>query len=83
MRIYRTATVFLVPAIAHLLRLIFLATAAALYVYFLPSLIAEKRKLPRTQALFVWNLAAGWLIIPWVIALVLAYKMDPMPQTTA
>lgn len=83
MRMYRMAVAPLAITAVYLARLLFLGAAAALYVYFLPSLIAEKRKLPKTQAVFVWNLAAGWLILPWIIALVLAYTMDPVPQSTA
>lgn len=83
MKFYRMVVTALVTPVVYLARLLLLGAAAALYVYFLPSLVAERRKLPRTQAVFLWNLAAGWLVIPWVIALVLAYTMDPVPQSTA
>lgn len=83
MRTYRIAAMLLEAGVVYLIRLFVLGAAAALYVYFLPSLIAEKRKLPKTQAIFVLNLAAGWMIVPWVVALVLAYKMEALPQSAA
>jgi hypothetical protein len=83
MRIYRIAVILVVATIVYLIRLLFLAAAAAMYVYFLPSLLAEKRNPLKVQPVFVINLAAGWMIVPWIIALVLAYKMDRVPQSVA
>lgn len=55
--------------------LLFVVIAAAmLCVYFYPSARAYQNKHPDTTAIFVLNLLLGWLFIPWVIALVWAYK---------
>jgi hypothetical protein len=35
------------------------------------------------QPLFILNLAAGWMVVPWLVALVLAYKMESVPGSTA
>lgn len=83
MRVYRIAVILLVATVVYVIRLLFLGAAAALYIYFLPSLVAEKRNPLKVQPIFVLNLAAGWMIIPWLIALVLAYKMDRVPQSAA
>jgi hypothetical protein len=83
MRIYRITVILLVATIVYVFRLLFLTAAAALYVYFLPSLIAEKRNPDKMQPVFVLNLVAGWMVIPWIVALVLAYRMDIAPQSTA
>lgn len=83
MKIFRIPADFLSTAIVYLFRLLFLAAAAALYVYFLPSLIAEARNPSKMQPLFILNLAAGWMFVPWVVALVLACKMGAEPRTTA
>lgn len=83
MRIYRIAVIVLIATMVYIVRLLFFGTAGLLYIYFLPSLVAEKRNPLKMQPIFVLNLAAGWLILPWVIALVWAYKMDSVPQSTA
>ncbi|WP_229483022.1 superinfection immunity protein [Massilia horti] len=83
MRIYRVALILMAATIIYFFRLLFLGIAAILYIYFLPSLIAEKRNPLKAHSIFVFNLLTGWLIIPWIIALVLAYRMDSVPQSTA
>lgn len=83
MRIYRIAVILLVATVVYLFRVLFVTTAAALYVYFLPSLIAEKRNPLKVPPIFILNLVAGWLILPWLVALVLAYKMESVPESTA
>jgi hypothetical protein len=83
MRIYRIAVILLVATVVYLFRVLFVTTAAALYVYFLPSLIAEKRNPLKMQPIFILNLAAGWMVLPWLVALVLAYKMESVPGSTA
>jgi hypothetical protein len=82
MRIYRIAVILLVATVVYVFRLLFVSTAAALYVYFLPSLVAEKRNPLKVQPVFILNLAAGWMILPWIVALVMAYKMDVSPEST-
>lgn len=40
--------------------------------YFLPSIIAFRRKLPNTRKIFLINLILGWTVIGWFAALILA-----------
>lgn len=83
MKLLRIPAEFLATAIVYVCRLFFLAAAAALYLYFLPSLIAENRNPSKMQTVFILNLAAGWMFLPWLVALVLACKMDAAPRSTA
>jgi hypothetical protein len=82
MRIYRIAVILLVATVVYMFRLLFVTAAAALYVYFMPSLVAEKRTPLKVQPIFILNLAAGWMVLPWIVALVMAYKMDVSPEST-
>jgi hypothetical protein len=82
MTIFRTPAVILATAAVYLFRLSFLAAAGALYLYFLPSLIAENRNPGKMEPVFILNLAGGWMLVPWVVALVLACKMDAVPRST-
>jgi len=43
-----------------------------LYIYFLPSIIARKRKKTNLTAIFVLNLFFGWSLIGWVAAMIWA-----------
>lgn len=43
-----------------------------LVVYFLPTGLAYSRKHKNADAIMLLNLFLGWLLIPWVIALVWA-----------
>ena len=43
-----------------------------LIVYFLPSVFAYGK--PQFKPVFVLNLFLGWLIVPWVIAMMWAVK---------
>ncbi|MDY7549178.1 superinfection immunity protein [Glaciimonas sp. CA11.2] len=54
--------------------LLLLLFAFGVWVYFLPSIKATNLKHPDQKSIFVLNLLLGWLLIPWVIALVWAYK---------
>ena len=76
MKIFRTPAVFLATAAVYIFRLSFLAAAGVLYLYFLPSLIAENRNPTKMEPVFILNLAGGWMLVPWIIALVLACKLD-------
>jgi hypothetical protein len=38
--------------------------------YFLPTLIAEKRKVPHSGTIFLINLLLGWTVLGWIAALV-------------
>lgn len=45
-------------------------------LYFAPSIVAWGRSKRNAVAIFALNLLLGWLIIPWVIALVWALMKD-------
>ena len=49
-------------------------------IYFLPSIIAFARKRPNAAAIFVLNFFLGWSLIGWVVSLVWALTVDPVPQ---
>jgi hypothetical protein len=48
----------------------FVATAAVLLGYFLPSLIAGTRRHPHGNAIFLVNLLLGWTLLGWLAALI-------------
>jgi len=60
---------------------LFIVLPAFLYAYFLPTIIAKRRKHVNATAIFMLNLLLGWLLIPWVIAIVWAYKNDAVATT--
>lgn len=41
-------------------------------LYFIPALVASSRGHKNAAAIFVLNLLLGWMLIPWVLALVWA-----------
>ena len=50
--------------------------AIAVYLYFIPAIVASKKKRQDEMAIFVLNLFLGWTFIGWVVALVWAAKTD-------
>jgi hypothetical protein len=52
--------------------LIFIVVAFCLY--FLPSIIAYRRKVTNAGSVFVINLFLGWSLIGWVVALAMAVR---------
>tara|TARA_Y100000310_G_scaffold50306_1_gene46363 strand:+ start:33 stop:296 length:264 start_codon:yes stop_codon:yes gene_type:complete len=44
-------------------------------IYFIPSIIARKRKHPNRVAILVLNLFLGWTFLGWVAALVWAFTI--------
>lgn len=52
-------------------------------LYLLPTIRASSVSHPDTTAIFVLNLLLGWLLIPWVIALVWSYKGNHKAPTPA
>lgn len=46
--------------------------ALAFVVYFLPSLVAWRRRHHQAMVVFVLNLFLGWTLLGWVIALAIA-----------
>lgn len=53
-------------------------TAMAIWLYFLPTLIAKRRKKANLQSVFALNLFLGWLVVGWVVALVWALAKDAL-----
>lgn len=64
--------------------LFLLIGAAGIYVYFLPTIVATKRRHRNRGAITVLNIALGWTLLGWVAALVWANTADvepaPAPQ---
>jgi hypothetical protein len=58
--------------------LLVIALFLVLAFYFLPTIMAIKRKSPHTTAVVILNLFFGVTLIGWIIALVLASK-QPQP----
>lgn len=56
--------------------LVLIMLAIAVYLYFIPALVASKKKRQDAMAIFVLNLFLGWTFIGWVVALVWAAKTD-------
>ena len=53
----------------------------SLGVYFLPHIVAEKRKCKHIAGIFVINLFLGWTLLGWVICLAWACANEPKPST--
>jgi hypothetical protein len=49
----------------------------ALIAYFLPAIIADRRKRHDVLILALFNACLGWTIVGWVIALTWAYQPNP------
>ena len=62
------------------LALIIVALVIGLALYFTPTIKAVSVGHPDQIPIFVLNLMLGWLFIPWVIALVWAYKGNHGPK---
>jgi hypothetical protein len=45
-------------------------------LYFLPTIIAERRKKVNHMAIFLVNFLLGWTVIGWIVALVWAVTVD-------
>ncbi|MBQ6892998.1 MAG: superinfection immunity protein [Clostridia bacterium] len=50
--------------------------AVALFIYFLPFIIAILRKHPQKVAIFFLNLLLGWSFVGWVVSLVWSFIKD-------
>lgn len=59
-----------------------LLSASLIVLYFLPTIISERRGKVNRNAIFALNLLAGWTFVGWVIALVwaLTYSPDDVPM---
>ena len=49
--------------------------------YFLPTVVAGARAHANTLAIFVLNLLLGWLLLPWIVALVWAFTANVKPKS--
>ena len=56
--------------------LFFAIFAGAMYVYFIPSIIAAKRNHKNFMGIFILNLAGGWTILAWIAALIWAIHKE-------
>lgn len=66
-------------ALGGIVVLVLLVAGAALY--FLPTIIAAKRKVSNVGSVLVINLFLGWSLIGWVVALALAARsVEPPAQ---
>ena len=54
--------------------LIALVVVVLVALYWLPTIIARRRRVPALSQVAVVNLLAGWTVIGWVIALVLSLR---------
>ena len=54
-----------------------LAVAAFIVLYFLPVIVAWRRRIPNVSAVVIIDLFLGWTFVGWVIALVLACQEAP------
>jgi len=61
--------------------LLLIALFLVLAFYFLPTIIAVKRRGTHTTAVVILNFFLGVTLLGWIIALVLASK-QPQPDTT-
>lgn len=60
---------------------ILLVAIIALFIYFIPSVIAGVRHKSNFTAIFILNLFLGWSFIGWVVSLVWALTTDHVPST--
>ncbi|RKP44262.1 superinfection immunity protein [Pararobbsia silviterrae] len=47
----------------------FAAIAVAVAIYFLPSILADRRRRPDTLIIALFNACLGWTVVGWVVAL--------------
>jgi lysylphosphatidylglycerol synthetase-like protein (DUF2156 family) len=53
-------------------RLVLLMLGSVLYIYLLPGIVAQRRHHLRQQQIYIVTALAGWLVVPWVLALLYA-----------
>jgi lysylphosphatidylglycerol synthetase-like protein (DUF2156 family) len=81
------AAIVLGATLVTAFRLVLLMVGSALYIYLLPGVVAQRRHHLRQQQIYMVTALAGWLVIPWVLALVYASMgeqsavlLDDMPM---
>ena len=52
-------------------------------VYFAPTIIAVRRRLPNTAPLIVVNVFLGWTVLGWVVAFAFAVRDVPLRHQVA
>lgn len=62
--------VLLAATILFTFRLILVTIGSIIYVYLLPGVLAEKKNYPGYPRVYLWCALTGWLILPWIAALV-------------
>ena len=57
----------------------FVIAACILPLYFLPTILGRKKR--NAGTIFLINLFAGWIVVGWIVALILALRTEPaIPQ---
>jgi hypothetical protein len=80
----RITIILIVVAVIYLWRVTLLALGCVVYIYLLPGVLAEKKNYPRYQQIYLLCALGGWLLVPWVVALVWAKMVPPvLDETTA
>jgi hypothetical protein len=57
------------------------AILLGLAIYFVPTFVAASRRPPNFGSIVVINVLLGWSLIGWAIALAMAVRDKPAPQT--
>jgi hypothetical protein len=65
----RIAIFILAVAVVYLFRVCLLALGCVVYAYLLPGVLAQKKNCPKYQRIYWVCGLSGWLIIPWIGAL--------------
>jgi hypothetical protein len=58
-----------------------LAFAATVVFYFVPTIVAWARRVPGKGSVTVVNVFLGWTVIGWIVALAMACRSRPQPQS--
>jgi T4 superinfection immunity protein len=53
--------------------------ASVLGLYFAPSIVAGRRRVPSVGSVLIINLFLGWTLVGWIVALAMAFR-DPRRQ---
>jgi T4 superinfection immunity protein len=54
-----------------------LGLVVAFGLYFLPSIVAARRRVPNLGSVLVINFFLGWTLVGWVVALAMAVRSVP------
>jgi len=56
------------------------AQLAIILVYLVPTIVAQRYQHPKQPAILMLNVALGWTIVGWVVALIWALDANPAPR---